>query len=64
MLASEGLYIGGDARHPDALVPLWSSGGKVFSLKIDEALDTSRFLPEFTVRGPYLPNVAAKGDKP
>lgn len=55
MLDNEGLYIGGDTRTPEAMVPLVSQGGKVFSMKIDSELDPERFVESLTLKGPYLP---------
>ena len=54
MLESEGLYVGGDSRHPNVIVPLVSRDGQVFSMKIDEQLDPERFLSTLTLHGPYL----------
>jgi hypothetical protein len=55
MLEKEGLYLGGDTRHPNVIVPLWSSGGKVSSMKIDAELAPERFAEYLTLKGPYTP---------
>lgn len=59
MLDTEGLYVGGDSKHPGVVVPLSSMGGRVFSMKIDEELDPARFLPTLTLHGPYYAEAPA-----
>lgn len=53
MLANDGIYIGGDAKHPGVTVPLVSMNSHVFSMKIDSELEPDRFLPTLTLRGPF-----------
>lgn len=61
MLASEGLYVAGDSRHPNVIVPLWVSGGKVYSMAIDTELAPERFLPELVIySGPHGPKGLAE----
>ncbi len=55
LLDREGVYIGSDSRTPQVIVPLVSTGGKVFSMKVDAELEPSRFLPTLTLKGPYTP---------
>lgn len=59
MLGKEGVYIGGDTKNPDLLVPLVSQGGKVFCLAIDHELAPDRFLDTLTLHGPYVPQPPA-----
>ena len=54
MVENEGLYVGGDSRTPEMVVPLVSQNGRIFSMKIDEPLDPERFLPTLTLHGPYF----------
>lgn len=54
MIETEGVYIGGDTRNRSLTVPLVSYGGGIRALKVDTELDPERFLPTFTVHGPYL----------
>lgn len=53
MLNNPGIYIGGDTNHPNMTVPLCSTDGQVFSMKIDEQLDPERFHNSLTLKGPY-----------
>ena len=53
MLNNEGLYIGGDSKWPNTIVPFWSQDGKVHSMKIDAEMDPERFLDTATFRGPF-----------
>lgn len=59
MLGKEGVYIGGDTKNPDLLVPLVSQGGRVFCLAIDHELAPDRFLSTLTLHGPYVPRPPA-----
>jgi hypothetical protein len=59
MLSKEGVYIGGDTKTPDLLVPLVSQGGRVFCLAIDHELAPDRFLSTLTLHGPYVPKPPA-----
>lgn len=59
MLGKEGIYIGGDTKNPDLLVPLVSQGGRVFCLAIDHELAPDRFLSTLTLHGPYVPQPPA-----
>ncbi len=61
MLAVDGLYIGGDTNHPDKIVPLVVKGGVVASMRGDEMLAPDRFLPSFTVFGPFVPGMHNSG---
>lgn len=61
MLENPGVWIGGDTRQPDVIVPLWSDNGVVYSLAKDEPLHPERFLPEVTLRGPFHPNGGGDG---
>ncbi len=54
MMANEGVYIGGDTAHPAFTIPLVSYRGKILSLVTATELDPERFIPTFTVHGPYL----------
>lgn len=53
MLEEDGIYIAGDASQPDKVVPLFVRGGKVYSMRTDEALNPDRFIPGTTFAGPY-----------
>ncbi|OTP79443.1 hypothetical protein [Caballeronia sordidicola] len=53
MLENSGVYIGGDSKTPDLIVVLVSTGGKVFSMKIDSELAPDRFLNTLTLNGPF-----------
>ncbi len=55
MMTADGLYIGGDSRTPNVIVPLVSTGGKIFSMKVDAEMDPERFLDTLTIRGPFTP---------
>lgn len=59
MLGKEGVYIGGDTKNPDLLVPLVSQGGRIFCLAIDHELAPDRFLSTLTLHGPYVPQPPA-----
>lgn len=53
MLANPGVYVCGDSRMPDAVIPIVSQEGKLYSVKLDEALHPGGFLDTLTVEGPY-----------
>jgi hypothetical protein len=63
MLGKEGVYIGGDTKTPDLLVPLVSQGGRVFCLAIDHELAPDRFLSTLTLHGPYVPKPPAASNE-
>jgi hypothetical protein len=44
MIAHEGIYILGNTKLPEAKVVIVSMNGKLFSTKIDQELDSERFL--------------------
>lgn len=56
MLAHAGVYIAGDSAAKDVTTVLVVRDGKVFSTKLDEQLDSERFLETLTVAGPYKAN--------
>jgi hypothetical protein len=53
MIAEPGIYIAGDHRFPDAAVPICSTGGKLFAMRLDQELAPDRFLDSLTLAGPF-----------
>jgi hypothetical protein len=67
MLLTDGLYVATDtAAAPEAIVPLWVTRGKVYSLQLDQELDPSRFVDTATIHGPVFtdPTLPPTGPKP
>lgn len=55
LLKMEGVFLSYQPERPGIMVPLWVSGGKVYSMKIDEALDPTRFIDNCLIEGPFNP---------
>jgi len=53
MLATDGLYIGGDIKDPSLTIPFSVHNGIVHSVRLDEQLDPTRFVPTLTFFGPF-----------
>ncbi len=54
MIENPGVYVCGDVDHPEATVVLISKDGKIYSMKIDNELDPTRFLDSRRIKGPYV----------
>lgn len=52
MLATPGIYFLHDPAHPDKMVPIFSTGGKLFSMTVDEQLDPHGFYIGTDLEGP------------
>lgn len=61
MMENPGIWIGGDLKYPDVMVPCWSERGIIYSLKKDSVLDPERFCETITLRGPFHPNGGGDG---
>lgn len=55
MIDTPGFWIAQDSRTPGLVVPMFSSGGKIFSMKIDNAMDPKGFLDTAIFTGPFNP---------
>ena len=55
MLANEGLYLAIDSKHVNAMVPIVSRDGKLFSMRIDCELKPEKFFDRTDLHGPFWP---------
>ena len=66
MLSRNGLYVCGDTKHPDKLVPIWVDRGVAHTMELDSPLSREGFLPTFVIySGPHVaPAFYAAREKP
>jgi hypothetical protein len=53
MLENEGLYIAFDPDHPNAIVPILSQDGLLYSMRVDAPLEPAKFFDRTTLHGPF-----------
>lgn len=52
MLATGGIYVLHDPKHPDRMVPIFSSHGQLFAINAEQELDPGGFSSGVIMEGP------------
>lgn len=55
MMANDGFYVIGNTSMPEQIAPMAVIKGKLYSMKIDEELDPTRFNATAMISGPAVP---------
>lgn len=64
MVATQGVYLVGDERSPNAFAVIASQGGKLLAMQVSHELDPNRFLGTAVIHGPIIPDTIAPSGPP